>query len=417
MKTTAYKLLLSAAALLSANAFADSDADALKLADQAPEAVQRASDWQIFVEGAAGQTRMRSGALQFNQRLSLDVQFDKTFAPGWRAVFADRLDVNRLNEPAHETGINSLKEAYLSWEMRPEQLFDLGRINARNGVALGYNPTDYFKSGANRSVVTADPGAQKKNRLGSAMLRSQTLWSGGSLTALYSPKIADQPNSATWNPDWGSTNNQNRWLLSVSQQLAEDLTPQLLLYHEENRPVQLGFNLTRLLNDSTVAYVEWSGGRSPTLLAQALNRDDSKFRNRLASGLTYSTSNKMSLTMEYQYNGAGLSAEDWETLPRVSLPAYGLYRRNVQTAQELPTRHSVFFYATWQDAMINRLDLSAMVRFNADDRSKLSWVEARYRWDRAEAALQWQHNGGTALSEFGAAPQATVVQVVGRYFF
>jgi hypothetical protein len=235
---------------------------------------------------------------------------------------------------------------------------------------------------------------------------------------LYSPKLADQPNSATWNPDWGSTNNQNRWLLSLSQQLSEDITPQWLLYREGNRPPQLGFNLTKLLNDATVAYVEWSGGRAPSLLSQALNRaDDSVFRNRLAAGATYTTSNKMSLTLEYQYNGAGLSATEWDALPRNSLPAYGQYRGAVQTAQDMPTRHALFFFGVWQDAMINRFDLSAMVRFNADDRSRLSWLEARYRWDRADAALQLQHNSGSALSEFGASPQATIVQALARYFF
>jgi hypothetical protein len=413
MRRLALCLLFSAG-----QALADSDADALKLADQAPAAVARASDWQIFVEGAAGQTRLRNGALAFNQRLSFDLLFDKTFAPGWRFVFADRLDVNRVNNPPHETGINSLKEAYLSWEASSTQLFDLGRINARNGVAIGYNPTDYFRSGASRSIVSADPASQKKNRLGSAMLRSQTLWTGGSLTALYSPKIADRPDSGTWNADWGSTNNQNRWLLSLSHQLSDGIAPQWLLYHEENRAPQLGFNLTGLVNDATVAYFEWSGGRAPSLLSQTLGRaDDSAFRNRLAGGLTYTTSSKLSLTFEYQHNGAGLSADEWEALPRASLPAYAGYRRGVQTLQDMPTRRALFFYAAWQDVFINRLDLGAMVRLNLDDRSRLNWVEARYRWDRVDAALQLQFNSGHALSEFGASGQQRIAQAVVRYFF
>lgn len=409
-------LLLAAAPVFAAAA--DSDADALKLADETPTTVARASDWQIFTEVAAGQTRLRNGNLLFNQRLSLDIQLDKRLAPGWRVVFADRLDINRQNNPEHESGINSLKEAYVSWEMQPEQIFDLGRINARNGVALGYNPTDYFRSGTGRSIVSADPGSQKKNRLGSAMLRSQTLWNGGSLTALYSPKMSDQPDSATWNADWGSTNNQNRWLLSLSQQLSENITPQWLLYREENRSPQLGFNLTGLLNEATVAYVEWSGGRTPSLLSQALNRsDDSAFRNRLSTGLTYTTTNKLSMTAEYQYNGAGMNKEEWDALPRSSLAAYGQYRRYVQTVQDMPTRQAVFFYSAWQDVLINRLDLSAMVRYNLDDRSRLSWLEARYRWDRTEAALQLQWNGGDAVSEFGASSQQRIAQLLVRYFF
>lgn len=411
-------LALGLAVLTAPSSAADADDDALKLADQTPATVARASDWQVFAEAAAGQVRLRNGALQSSQRLSLDLRFDKTLAPGWRAVFADRLDVTRPKGLQQEHAINALKEAYLSWEMRPEQLFDLGRINARNGVAIGYNPTDYFRSGANRSIVSADPGAQKKNRLGSAMLRSQTLWTGGSLSALYSPKLAGQPDSSTWNPDWGSTNNRDRWLLSLSQQLSENITPQWLLYREANGSPQYGFNLTGLLDDATVAYVEWSGGRTPSLLSQALNRSsDNAFRNRLASGITYTTTCKLSLTFEYQYNGAGLSRDEWNALPRNSLPGYGQYRRFVQTVQDMPTRQALFLYGAWQDALINRLDLSAMLRYNADDHSRLSWVEARYRWDSTEAALQWQGNSGQALSEFGIASQQRIVQLVVRHFF
>jgi len=70
---------------------------------------------------------------------------------------------------------------------------------------------------------------------------------------------------------------------------------------------QPGLNLTALPNDATVVYFEWSGGRAPSLAAQALMRpDDTAFRSRLSSGLTYTTANNISLTAEYQYNGAAL---------------------------------------------------------------------------------------------------------------
>ena len=46
-----------------------------------------------------------------------------------------------------------------------------GRINVRNGAALGYNPTDFFRSGALRSVVSIDPNSLRENRLGTVMLR------------------------------------------------------------------------------------------------------------------------------------------------------------------------------------------------------------------------------------------------------
>jgi hypothetical protein len=410
--------MLLAAADLPQPALAD-DADALLLADTGSSKVKVASDWQWYAEAALGQSTPRNGsAATSNQRLSLDMQFDKTFAPSWRAVMADRLDVNWPAQVADQHGINTLKEAYLSWQLQDDRMVDLGRVNARYGVATGYNPTDFFRTAAIRSLVSVDPGSLKKNRMGSAMLRGQALWSGGSLTALYSPKLADQPDAAAFSADFGATNNQPRWLLSASQQLTQNLNPQWLIFGAEGQSPQLGFNLTTLLGDASVAFVEWSGGRSRTQSSQALQTaGDSAFRNRLATGATYTAQNKLSLTLEYEYNGAALGEADWNALMRGSPVVYGQYRNWVQYMQELPTQQAVFLYAGWQDAMINRLDLSAMLRFNVADQSRLSWLEARYHWDRVDLALQWQLNSGNAGSEYGAAPQRTAWQALVRYYF
>jgi hypothetical protein len=89
----------------------------------------------------------------------------------------------------------------------------------------------------------------------------------------------------------------------------------------------------------------------------------------------------------------------------------------VQYVQELPTQQAMFLYAGWQDAMIKRLDLSAMLRFNLADQSRLSWLEARYHWDRVDLALQWQLNSGNTGSEYGAAPQRAAWQALVRYYF
>ncbi|WP_420474379.1 hypothetical protein [Noviherbaspirillum sp. ST9] len=395
----------------------DAELDALRLADEAQAEVARTSDWSAFIEGAAGRTFLRNGATSWDQRLSLDVQLDKRVAPGWRVVFADRLDLFWQDEPARQHGINTLKEAYLGWQARDDLLVDLGRINVRNGVATGYNPTDYFRTGANRSIISADPASLKKNRQGSVMLRGQALWDSGSVTGLVSPKLASQSNPAALNPDVGATNNRDRWLLAFSQKLSDGFSPQWLLYKEEGLPAQAGFNLSLLVNDSTVAHVEWSGGRSPSVFAQATQIDDTAFRNRLSAGLTYTAASKLSVTVEAQYNGAGLRDDEWSALPRTAPLAYARYRTRLQALQEMPTRKSVFLYVSWQDALIRHLDLNAMVRHNLADRSRLSWLEARYHLDRADLALQWQLNSGTPFSEFGAAGQRRAIQALARFFF
>jgi hypothetical protein len=247
--------------LVAAPAWAN-DADALLLADQAPTKVERASEWQVFIESALGEaTQRNSGATMRTPRLSLDIKLDTSLSRSWRFQFADRLDMNWQDEPQRQHSVNTLKETYMSWQPEESWIVDLGRINVRNGVATGYNPTDFFRDGAVRSVVSVDPASLKRNRLGGVMLRGQTLWTDGSLTALYSPKLAQAANDRAFSPDFGATNNRNRWLLTISQQLSDRINPQWLIYGQDHMPPQLGFNLTTLVSDATVTYVEWSGGR------------------------------------------------------------------------------------------------------------------------------------------------------------
>ena len=398
-------------------AFANDDA-ALSIADQATIVTEEARDWRVFAETAVREsTRRATGVVNHGGRLSFDVRYDKTVAPGLRAVFADRLDMNRYYGAAGDGNINTLKEAYVSWQPQPDRIADLGRINVRNGVAMGYNPTDYFKVGALRSVVSIDPASLRENRLGSAMLRGQALWDGGSVSASYSPKLADRPNSGAYNIDIGATNQRNRWLVNASQRVGS-LNPQLLLSGGEGQSAQLGFNLTALMNDATVAFVEWSGGRSRSMLSQALgSADDTAFRHRFATGLTYTTESNISFTAEYDYNGTGLDKDAWNALRRGPLPAYGAYRIFTTTAQDPATRRNVFLYATWTDAFMKHFDLTAMLRHDAVDASRLVWLEARYHWTRVDLAIQAQVNSGKGTSNFGALADRRVTQVVLRYFF
>jgi hypothetical protein len=413
------RFLISLALAGAAQSVWADDVDALMLADSAPETVATRRDWQAYAEVAFGESIARvGGAVSPNQRLSFDLQLDKSLAPGWRAVLADRWDVTWPAQGRDSSGINTLKEAYLSWQVQDERLLDLGRINARYGVATGYNPTDFLRSGALRSLVSVDPGSLKKNRMGSVMLRGQTLWSGGSFTALYSPKLEDQPSSSAFSADLGATNKQQRWLLALSQQWTDKLNPQWLLVGGAGQSAQLDLNLSTLVGDAAVVFLEWSGGRSRSLWAQALNTSQAEaFHNRLATGVNYTTANKLTLTLEYDYNGAALQDDAWNSLARGPMLAYQRYRQWTRDNQDMPSQQAVFGYAAWQDALLNHLDLNAMLRVNLADQSRLSWLEARYHFQRADLALQWQVNSGKPGSEYGADPQQRAWQMLWRGYF
>ncbi|GGX34473.1 hypothetical protein [Undibacterium squillarum] len=411
--------------LLSVNAYArpdDPELEALTLADNMQKKPEKASDWRAFAEVASGYSRLRDGGDENSQRLSVDVQFDKTLTPAWRLFFSDRVDISLPATSNGDRAINTLKEAGVSWKPAENTLLDAGRINARYGIALGYNPTDFFKSYAVRSAVSVDPASLRENRQGSVMLRAQQLWDSGSLTLIASPRLADLQMQSGWNPNIGATNHNDRYLLAVSQKVG-DFTPQGIIFQEKGQKPRFGLNLSHLLNDATVFNLEWSGGYAPkqtdaafAAYNPAFHTGEQQWQQQIASGISYTTSNKLTLTAEAHYNSAAPDNQTWQQLQTGPLPSYLLYRAYSQQTQNLTTRRQLFLHATWQDAIIPHLDLSTMITHIPEDRSRRYWVEARFNKAQWEIALQVQLNQGSKYSVFGAATTKNDIQLLYRRF-
>jgi len=357
-------LVVSAAAAAESIPSSDDDSSALSLSGVTAPASGVRSALSLTTEAALTEAAQQSGGMQGEQRLSFDLRYDTGLAPTWRVVFADRLDLDRTGSPERAQQINTIKDGYLSWQPQTDLLLDAGRINVRQGVAVGYNPTDFFRFGALRTIDSLDPGSLRDDRQGAVMVRGDTLWSSGALTALYSPRLDEHPSTAAFNPDLGATNAAGRWLLSVGQQLSPGWSPQLLLFGADGGSPQVGTNLTTVLGTSTVAYIEASGGHGASLWTQALDapRVHASFQTRAATGITYSTAYKLSLTFEYEYDSAALSRAGWSAARADDPLAYARYREFVSTQQELPTQHALFAYASWQDLVVQHLDLAAFVR-------------------------------------------------------
>lgn len=391
---------------------ADPDADALSLADKPAEDAKPASPWRAYLEGAVGRERLGTESSD-TARAALDLRYDGTLSPGLRAVLSNRTDFMRRDSPRSRRNVNSLREAYLSWQRNPQQIFDLGRVNVRHGAAWGYNPTDYFRAGALRAVVSPDPAALRENRLGTVVLRGQQLWSDGAVSAAFSPRLRREPSDAAESLDLGATNSRHRWLLTGSRKLG-GLNPQLLLHGGEKTPTQLGLNVSTLLGDATVAFAEVSTGRGPSVLSQSAGLAEPKRRyGRAALGLTYTTGFNLSLTAELDHNGAAPGRAQWQALSPLARLALLDF---AQRSQELPVRNAVFLYATWKDALVRRLDLSGFVRHEPLTRSRMQWLEARYRWDRMDLSVQWQHHSGSDESVFGSIPQERVLELALRWY-
>ena len=412
--------LLAAAAANAAEppAAKPDDADALSLADEAKPEKRSTRDWRVFGEGSLSRNSLRGApSAADGGRLSLDLRYDSTIAPTLRAVLSDRLDLSRSSEAPRETNVNTLREAYLSWHASPDLIADIGRVNLRYGAALGYNPTDFFKAGALRSIVSPDPVSLRENRQGTFVIQGQKLWSGSSLTGVFSPRLGSTTSDSTFSLDVGATNPRNRWLLAGSHKFNEELNPQLLVFGGADTPTQVGLNLSGLVNSATVAFLEFSTGKGRSLVAQALgSAETERMQRRAALGLTYTTAFNVSLTAEVEHNSAAPDRQQWNAFssnaPGNPLRLLGA----AQSLQDLPVRQALFFYASWKDMLVRNLDVSAFIRRDSETRSRTQWIETRYRWDSAEVALQWQQYSGGPTSLYGSVPQPRRVDLLLRYF-
>lgn len=402
--------------VLAADARPD-ELDALELADRTPEIAPRnGSSWRAFGELAIGRTtRTEPGVGGGTRRASLDLRYDGQLLPGWRAVLSNRLDLaDRNGQSVRE--VNTLREAYLGWRWTDTTTVEAGRINIRHGVGAGYNPTDFFRDNALRSVVSPDPAVLRENRQGTVGLQFQQLWSSGAVTVLYSPDLGRRPVDDSFSLDLGATNGTERWLMTLGQRITDGLSSQFLVHGGDGVATQVGANLSTSIGNSTVAYVEFASGRDRSLLAESQGMNaPRRTRQRTALGLTYTTAFNLSLTLEGQTSEAGLSGADWNALDPIARLAV---LRTADAQQDLPARRAVFLYVQWKDLGWPDLDLSGYLRHETATSSRDQWIELRYRWGRAhDVALQWQQFGGRNTSIYGSVPQRRTAELTWRRDF
>ncbi len=393
--------------------------DPLALESAPVEKIEATGPTKVLIEGAVGSAsqRYRPGSVGI-RRASFDISYSDNVGTGLRAVFSDRIDVIHPKVSGLDSTVNSLREAYLSLQPGDaDTVIDFGRINFRTGPGYGYNPTDFFRDGSLRVLTSADPFALRRNRMGSVMLRGQRLWSGGSFSMAYSPKLVSQPSVDGWSLDLGSTNNRDRGLIALGTKFSQSVNTQVLLYKEDGLSPTLGANMTALLSDAAVAHLEWTRGREPDLLSRVQQVSTTmETRNRFVGGVTYTTLGKTSITVEYQYNGFGLDKAGWTALGAV--PGGQLaYVIGGLRLQDLAPRQAYLVYVTQKSLVLRDLDLTAYLRINPSDKSRLAWVELRHHWPSFDLTLQMQQNIGRSISEFGILPDRRIIQVLGTYYF
>ncbi len=447
----------------------DSDLDLI------PQAVQQSSvntaatpsptlntESRIYLENAFTVTSLRNqlavpipGPRPFDwqERLFLDIRKDWRLTRSLVFTYSGRANLRAeddLSFPTHENLINDLREAFFDWHPRDRTYLDFGRINLKSGVALGYNPTDFFRTRAVVEPLSADPSVLREDRLGTLMLRAQQLFEGGSLTAAFAPKLYEPSaiytniNLPSLDPTLDRTNARNRSLVKTSINISDRFSPELLLYREGSQ-TRLGTNLAESFGQKVIAYLEWSGGRRASLIDDALRygRDtgtlplhapDSipespheSFQNELALGVSYTTQTRITFNLEYHFNQPGFTRADWRNwftaghAHPVPSPVAGelWYLRDYALDQQDPvSRHSVFLRADWADAFIPKLELVGFVNADTYDGSGLLQISADYYLsDHWTVGGLVATNFGRARSDFGSLGEsANFMLKVARYF-
>lgn len=379
--------LLLAALPLPALADSNAELDALALADAAVSQPQADSP----LHGQLQLSRWQGSHWQG----FASVRLDSVLQPGLRAVLADRLDFRpQAGGPAQ---VNSLQEAYLSWQPSPEQALDVGRINPRGGVALGFNPLDVWRDSGLRAAASTDPASARDNRLGVVMLRAQQLYDGGSVGVLLAPALASAANPAAWSPDWGSSNRRERWQLQASVAGSGSLRTQWLLAGGAGEALQPGVAASLLLGDATTVYGEASASRRHDLAGGGTRR----WRALGVLGLGYTAATRLTLHAEWHYNGQALAAGDWAALQG---QAYGRYRQAAQQAALASTRQQWFLHAEWQDFLRPGLVATAMLRHDRVDDSRFFSAGLRWQGDRLALGVKAERSLGRPGSHYGGQP-------------
>ncbi|MBI3896802.1 MAG: hypothetical protein HY308_00730 [Gammaproteobacteria bacterium] len=332
---------------------------------------------------------------------------EQTVSPNWRIVTDGfvRADMIEARSPLmSENLVCQLRETYVDDTLSFARFFSLGRLNVKNGVAQGFNPTDYLRRNTSTDTTARDARERQNERLGSLMVRYKSLWDDGAFSIALLPRINARAghwwtDADVYGQQFDRTNPDNALLLTVSRRVGADGEAQPVLFYEDDT-LHLGFNYSATIGNSDIAYVEWSGARRaawhrqaltaycdstttpPAALQSLCTSGERRFRSQLAAGIAHSTASDITTHIEYHYNELGLTDDQWDAWVTAAetasmqndsamLGALWSMRRTIQDNQDTLPRHSLFIRTHANDFLTADLGLTLIGRLNLQDRSRM----------------------------------------------
>jgi hypothetical protein len=394
--------------------------------EEAPEYQTNRHDLLVPLPGSNGP--------EFINRFFADGHGGWQWGRSLKVLYSARLDYT-TGDPSRDSFSYDLRELFLSWSLDSQRrwFIDFGRVNVRNGVAYAFNPTDFFRTQSVVDETSQDPSVRRENRLGTLMVRGQYFLGGSTLTAIYAPKLYEEPLALTTVPSWPDpqlrrTNADNRVELSASVDFGHDLSPQAVLFHSGDRWAY-GVNMARGFGTQTTAYVEWSATRRSSLVTEAMQYGartgtfggsvppipadpTAHLDHDLAAGVSYTTRSNVNFIAEYDLHQAGLSKTDWRNWFAVGmagnpfLHAELWYLRDYAAVQQEPiSRQSLFLRLAKDNCLLPDLSVSALALVDLTGASGLGQADVSYRVsNRLQLELIFQTALGSRRSDFGSLP-------------
>lgn len=337
-----------------------------------------------------------------------------------------------------------VQELALSWTPYSGVTLQAGRVNIRNGVAHGFNPTDWFKADSLVVVDSQDPADRREERLGTVVMDSAVTVGSTLLQFGYRPEISDDPGSLVTDMDivglgLDRTNPSEAFYIKATPSLGGNLSLTGNLLIEDGR-AGAGLELSGTVGDNLVLYGEafvqnrrslaaeaLTGGLGNATFREAIGADDDYgWRTQLALGGTWSLPESLvgprdiSLSLEYHLNSAGLTNGQIEALADATGPdlaAAGLVHNYAANQQEPLAREQLFARFAWNDFWRDA-DFAALGYYVPADGSGLYQLSASIPLaNSTELTLIGYSTFGDDTSVYGANPTQSTIQVALTHTF
>jgi len=429
--------VLAAGFLMSATARAQTPMPWLPPASSAPDPAPVTSDqmlagvsaeaWYEHFDVDLGRAGGKGSAGGDDARLVIDYRRIFKLTPWLELHLSDRFDETELIDgPSFSQGsftahgaVNSLREAYLAVRLADGAspvFVDAGRINVREGVGSGYNPTDYFKTDAVLSATTFDPGALREDRLGVVAVQAQQIAPWGAWSLTLAPRLAPPVSAVSLDAKapplylgLDRTNGYAAALAKLSPQISQAVSADFLAFAQQGHAMQLGLDLSALLSNALVGNVEISAGRQAFLAGPDSAPQKTAWDARAAANITWTTPQGIDVTIENIFDGDGLTGGQAAAWSRAHTAAarqhYAALVEERSAAQEPLGRVGAFARLGWRDAFQHQgLSLSAFVLADESDGSLLWQASASQSFGHWTAGTNCGAFEGRRVSEFGSNP-------------